>query len=447
MLQSTEQDQWKDRYREVLAELDAKERDWQALDGLLRRAASQLAIAAMGHSEELDGRVQEVLEGLRSELDPEELTASLRTLGQSLKSVPDVTGVQPRLEEAGSRDIQAIMGRLVERVATFPELADSIKEYRERLKPNARDDEWAGWLGGIADSMAQLVSSLQSQKRELEEFLEEVTAQLARFERWTHDTLEADKKRATDSRELETTMQVGMQGIQDEVTHATNPAELKLKVQMRLDAVVAGFETYKEREAARHLDAAKRNHELNEEITRLRDKTAQLNELVRAKEGQLMLDALTRVHSRYAYEQRIREEFQRWERHGHPLAFVLWDVDHFKSVNDTYGHSAGDKLLRVVANILRRMKRAEDFIARIGGEEFVLLLPVTNLEEATIFANRVRETIAKTPFHHKGTPEYVTVSCGVTEFRAGDTPLLAYQRADDALYEAKQAGRNRCTAR
>jgi len=122
----------------------------------------------------------------------------------------------------------------------------------------------------------------------------------------------------------------------------------------------------------------------------------------------------------------------------------LWDIDKFKSINDTYGHDAGDRLLRRIGRIINKHKRAEDFIARIGGEEFALLLPATDADSALVIADRLREAIADTPFHYRGSPETVTISCGITEFRDGDTPLSIYQRADKALYEAKNSGRNLC---
>jgi diguanylate cyclase len=159
-----------------------------------------------------------------------------------------------------------------------------------------------------------------------------------------------------------------------------------------------------------------------------------------------MIDSLTNVHSRYAYERRLAEEFQRWQRHSQPLSFSVWDIDLFKGINDSYGHEAGDRLLRGVADLFARNKRAEDFLARIGGEEFVLLLPMTALDAAKGVAEKLRLGIEAAAFRHHGEPVKVTVSAGLTEFRAGDTPTVVYERADRALYQAKQQGRNRCVA-
>jgi len=159
-----------------------------------------------------------------------------------------------------------------------------------------------------------------------------------------------------------------------------------------------------------------------------------------------MVDSLTGVHSRYAYERRLEEEFQRWQRHSQPLSFSIWDIDLFKRVNDSFGHEAGDRLLRGVADLFDHNKRAEDFLARIGGEEFVLLLPMTPLEAARGVAEKLRVAVENAAFRHHGEPVAVTISCGLTEFRAGDTPTAVYERADRALYEAKAQGRNRCMA-
>jgi diguanylate cyclase len=103
-------------------------------------------------------------------------------------------------------------------------------------------------------------------------------------------------------------------------------------------------------------------------------------------------------------------------------------------------------LLRGVADLLGRHKRAEDFLARLGGEEFVLLLPMTPLEAAVAVAEKLRSTIEATAFRHHGEPVSVTISSGLTEFRAGDTPTTVYERADRAMYQAKEQGRNRCVA-
>ena len=122
---------------------------------------------------------------------------------------------------------------------------------------------------------------------------------------------------------------------------------------------------------------------------------------------------------------------------------ATWDVDHFKQINDSYGHAAGDKVLKIVAECLANSLRSVDFIARYGGEEFVMILPGSTLEQAMDVADRIREAVAKLGFHVSGKPLRITISCGVSALREGDTAASAFERADQALYRAKAEGRNR----
>ena len=147
---------------------------------------------------------------------------------------------------------------------------------------------------------------------------------------------------------------------------------------------------FRHKEERRHAEDERRASELKNEVSKLKGRTDELIKLCAEQETRLMIDSLTGVHSRYAYERRLEEEFQRWQRHSQPLSFSIWDIDLFKRINDSYGHEAGDRLLRGVADLFARNKRAEDFLARIGGEEFVLLLPMTALDAAKGVAEKLR---------------------------------------------------------
>ncbi|MBM4362284.1 MAG: diguanylate cyclase [Deltaproteobacteria bacterium] len=157
-------------------------------------------------------------------------------------------------------------------------------------------------------------------------------------------------------------------------------------------------------------------------------------------------DPLTGLPNRRAFDDAIRRDFARAERSGGVLAVVAVDVDHFKRVNDTFGHATGDAVLRQVAEVLRGALRTGDFPARIGGEEFVAILPGADAAGAKIVADRVRVALARTQMPGPSGPFSVTASFGVAAvagkaLRAGGAAALA--RADQALYTAKATGRNR----
>ena len=171
-------------------------------------------------------------------------------------------------------------------------------------------------------------------------------------------------------------------------------------------------------------------------------------ELTRANEALLkasQTDGLTGLDNRRHIEERLTEMFSHAARLNEPLACVMCDVDHFKSVNDTYGHQAGDAVLQQVAEILRDSAREIDRVGRYGGEEFIVLLPAANLADATAFAERVRGEVEAREFSYADGTLRRTLSAGVA---AWPHPDIRHQEAlvkaaDDALYAAKQGGRNR----
>lgn len=156
-----------------------------------------------------------------------------------------------------------------------------------------------------------------------------------------------------------------------------------------------------------------------------------------------VIDPLTGVHNRRSLTETLAREVERARRFGRGLAVVLFDVDHFKAVNDRLGHLAGDMVLKEVAARLRGQTRRDELFARYGGEEFAAVLPETDTEGALVYADRARRAVAATPVVFEGEPCPVTVSAGVGVLGAAVTPEELLRAADDRLYEAKRAGRNR----
>jgi diguanylate cyclase (GGDEF)-like protein/PAS domain S-box-containing protein len=151
-------------------------------------------------------------------------------------------------------------------------------------------------------------------------------------------------------------------------------------------------------------------------------------------------DKLTGAYNRTKFNEIIGREIERVRRYNQPLSIIIFDIDRFKRVNDRYGHSAGDYVLRTIADIVRDSIRKIDYFVRWGGEEFMIISSETNLKEAHALAERIRVIIESYMFKDIGK---VTVSFGVTEFNENDTENSLIKRADDAMYEAKKKGRNR----
>jgi len=157
-------------------------------------------------------------------------------------------------------------------------------------------------------------------------------------------------------------------------------------------------------------------------------------------------DGLTGLLNRRYWESCLEREFARHQRYDNPVSLVIFDIDHFKRVNDTYGHQTGDEVISSVAEITSRLARETDFAGRYGGEEFVVLLPGTHLEGAAQFAERLRQAVEQQVLDYQGSPLSYTISLGVATI---SDDMANYQilleRADKALYASKEQGRNRVT--
>ena len=157
-------------------------------------------------------------------------------------------------------------------------------------------------------------------------------------------------------------------------------------------------------------------------------------------------DPLTDALNRRAFVSELEKEVSYARRHDEPLALLMFDVDHFKRINDGFGHIAGDRVLRAIAGRVREVKRKEDVFARFGGEEFVILLRVTDVQGAFLFAERVRRAVENLDLEHEGQRVRCTISLGVATLDEASSAEELVDLADKRLYRAKAAGRNRTEA-
>ena len=189
----------------------------------------------------------------------------------------------------------------------------------------------------------------------------------------------------------------------------------------------------------------------NNMVTRLRqgrEKLAAINETLRQKNEELheisITDSLTALYNRKHLMETLDKEVARSERHKHTFALLVIDIDHFKEYNDTYGHLAGDEVLRRLAAVFKKSIRSCDYAARNGGEEFIVLLPEISAEDGVQAAERIRNQVAEKKFGSNKKPIVVTVSVGVAAYpKHGKDPESVIKKADGALYKAKEHGRNR----
>ena len=175
-------------------------------------------------------------------------------------------------------------------------------------------------------------------------------------------------------------------------------------------------------------------------------KLSEIKDINQTLEQMTNHDNLTSLYNRVYAENQIEFEFNKAKRYGNIFSIVFFDIDRFKDINDTYGHLAGDEVLIKISETVKNQLRSSDILGRYGGEEFLILLPETNLESASALSQRVRQKIERTTTYFQKTPIKVTVSLGVVQFRPDiKNYLQMIHEADVALYHSKQNGRNAVT--
>ncbi len=341
---------------------------------------------------------------------------------------------------------QEVLLQLLERFGVPTELHEQAEAIKNTLAVPLDDADLEQVLGRIADLVTAMRTRVQSEKAEIESFLKQLTENLRELDNSLQNAVAAHRETVQDGRVLDAEVQVQVKGIEDSVQRAQHLEQLKQVVQERVDTIRRHMDVFRRTEDERIERAEQEVVNLKGRLRVLEAESESLRDRIQQERNQALIDPLTEIHNRLAYNERITQEYARWKRYQSPLVFTVWDVDNFKRINDTYGHQAGDKVLKVVAKILAGQIRETDFLARYGGEEFVILLPETDLTHARAVTEKIRAAVESCEFHYRGERVLITISCGLAVFKTDDEPDNVFARADAAMYRAKAAGRNCCRA-
>lgn len=303
-----------------------------------------------------------------------------------------------------------------------------------------------GVLNDLVGLLFAVKTNIQKEQREIEEFLSSVSGKLLELESQANGVAAITSAVAREGEAMNTAFSGHMEELRSSAQGATDLSQLKGLLHNRLDAIVRQIDGYRQRETQRVVEMEQQLQGLSSRLQDMELEAGELRTKLRAAHNSALLDPLTGLPNRGAYDERVQQEYLRWRRFGEPLSLLVWDIDHFKVINDRFGHRAGDKAIAAIGRALATGVRETDFIARYGGEEFVVLLTGADTKAAAIVAESLRGEVKSCGFNSNGNPIPITVSCGIAEFRAGDTPETAFERADQALYRAKSEGRDRCVA-
>ncbi len=435
----TEVPDWKQKYRDSMIELDAEERRWRGAEKVLRQLVNRLCAAGMGVDPRLDDELAAIAAANRRKAD----VAELATMASNLtRAVTEIDAPKPLLGWPASQAAAAdLLQRFSEDVPDEPRL----KELQLELSAAGDDAGFAAALFQAADWIGARRDCLAQERHQAAALLEQVNLRLEELVGMFAASADEQRSNFADTESMNAVVLSQVTRLSDETRSATDLKHLQSLVSAGLESVGSCVREFRARAELRQQEHTLRGEHQRGRIVALEHETRELHEKIDEERNRARIDSLTNVANRKAFDERWAQEVARRPHTDGPVTLLIFDIDNFKAINDTYGHRAGDRVLQSVARCFASGVRATDFVARIGGEEFAIVL-VGTLELAMRIGNKLRLSVAALRFHFRGTPIQVTLSCGITDLRERDSGESSFDRADTALYLAKDSGKNACIA-
>ncbi len=255
-------------------------------------------------------------------------------------------------------------------------------------------------------------------------------------------TIEKSKSRMQKRSAQNTAMRKQITAIEATLADSQKVEDLKRETQTHLSKMQASLKSSEADERAEQEKMIALLESMQKRLTELEDKAQGYKQKLLDQRINAMTDTLTKLPNRMAYEEKIASAFELSKSNKSKLCMAILDIDHFKRINDKYGHSVGDKTLQIIATQIKKNLSTTDFVARWGGEEFIVLMPDSDTDECFSRLDAMREKISQLPFMFKGNRVSVTVSIGLTDIAEHANIESAFEQSDELLYLAKEKGRN-----
>jgi diguanylate cyclase len=299
-------------------------------------------------------------------------------------------------------------------------------------------------LVAVLDDLAVLVLAVtDSGQREFASYLKQLNERLASFLSTLSEAHDGYSESVESARSFNQELREQVNGLQASVQDAIDLPTLKQSLEARLDGLLSTVSEHQKLRDGHEEQVAQRLQSLTQKVADMEQEAQSFRDHLEEQRQKALVDPLTGLPNRAGWSERLELEMARWKRYGGELLLAVLDIDHFKRINDSYGHLAGDKVLKIIAGELNKRLRKTDFIARFGGEEFVLLIPATPLEGGQQLLQTLLDGVEQCPFHFRGERVTITLSAGLTAFSNAEDSDKVFERADQALYRAKGGGRNR----
>jgi diguanylate cyclase len=322
--------------------------------------------------------------------------------------------------------------------------ANYSTELQRRIQACNSIEDLAACGEDIVGAIQNLISRAVDQVNYTGEFLAELSKDLSRMEKELFSYQNQNRETFLLHDQFCDNLLSQTEEINEAVDSQKGLENTRNLISSKLTTIGKAIVTKRKEDEGRLKDADTKIAELQMSVRGYNEEIVQVTERANALEKEVLLDGLTEIHNRRAYDLEIIECLRQYHRDAGRFSLILIDVDRFKSINDNYGHRAGDKFLRELAKIIESSLRKTDFLARYGGEEIIAILPGSSSQDSQKVAEKIRSRVESTRFTYLNEHIPVTISLGVTEVMPEDKdPEAPFIRVDEAMYRAKKQGRNR----
>jgi diguanylate cyclase len=310
---------------------------------------------------------------------------------------------------------------------------------KKKLMADQSSDEVMHHLIDIFDV---IVADFKDEQNSAKSFLTNLNATLSAVQSAVEETISSQKNAQVTNDKINKKLQSQLVDMTGTVEKALSLNQVKENINEKLQFIAKTLEKKSKFEQQNHQQLSAKLDDMSSKVVRLENQSKVFEEKLAEQQRKSMQDALTKLANRAAFDDYFAKSMVRFHHKPFELALVVIDIDDFKSINDTYGHTAGDKTLQVIANSIVKHVSKDVFVGRYGGEEFVLIYTKIQEEALTTELNALNKYVARLPFKFKSNKVSITLSIGATHIKSDDNIHIAFERADEAMYKAKKQGKN-----
>ena len=321
-------------------------------------------------------------------------------------------------------------------------MIDELSDLKAKFSVDSLLDSPKDWMDSPIGIIRKYNNSLKTRIEEHEEFIRQIVQYLSETERHLSVEMSSQQEKAKNDLQFGTNLSSQMDLIKEDL-HAANDLEtVKKLVFSKIESINNGIEEKRLKDMSRLKETEKTLNEMRGRLSEIKKDAEELRKKSHELELASVTDPLTGLYNIKAYNEKVKETLAHVQRYNIKASLIIFDIDNFKKINDISGHKVGDFALKKLALLLKKRLRSNDFISRVGGDEFTVILPHTDFGGAVNAGESLRTYVDNAMFTHKGQQIPLKISVGLSTFKAEDTGDTVFDRADKALYLAKKSGRN-----